>query len=240
MGGSLRRPHYSKCYALEEILLLPIHTPPEYMAMLQDRQNAELRKHLRLYNAAFAFTSTRVQSVGFELGLGVHTYKVQGGFYHLIGGMEPSERQLPCFLQAYVHDVVNESPNRQMQNPNLSSAHLMTLRTILRRVNPYVNVFVRAVDRLAANPTEEVHICITTGYTLGNGDVHRYNAPMANEVAMIIHGEPGEVGNCDVIIQRQYGGGLQRMNELAPSYDPLQYSLLFLAREDGWSENLRL
>jgi hypothetical protein len=58
------------------------------MAMLQDRQNAKLRKHLHSYNAPLAFTSTRVQSVGLELGLGVHTYKVQGGFYHLIGGME--------------------------------------------------------------------------------------------------------------------------------------------------------
>ncbi len=66
----------------------PIRTPLEYMAMLQDRQNAKLHKHLRLYNATFAFTSTRVQSVGFELGPGVRTYKVQGGFYHLISGME--------------------------------------------------------------------------------------------------------------------------------------------------------
>ncbi len=57
---------------------------------------------------------------------------------------------------------------------------------------------------------------------------------------MIIPGEPGEVGNRDVIIQQRYGGGLQRMNELAPSYDPLQYLLLFLAGEDRWSENLRL
>jgi hypothetical protein len=210
------------------------------MAMLQDQQNAKLRKYFRLYNVAFAFTSTRVQSVGFKLGPKVHTCKVQGGFYHLIGGMEPVEGQLPCFLQAYVHDAVNEGPNRQMQNPNLSSAHLMTLRTILRCVNPYVNVFVRAVDRLDANTTEEVYICITTGHTLGNGNVHRHNAPTANEVAMIIHGEPGEVGNRDVIVQWRYGGGLQWMNELAPSYDPLQYSLLFLVGEDGWSEKLRL
>jgi len=64
--GSLRRPHYSKCYASGKILLPPIRTPPEYMAMLQDRQNAELCKHLHLYNVAFAFTSTRVQNVGFE------------------------------------------------------------------------------------------------------------------------------------------------------------------------------
>jgi hypothetical protein len=30
------------------------------------------------------------------------------------------------------------------------------------------------------------------------------------------------------------------MNELAPSYDPLQYLLLFLVEEYGWSENLWL
>jgi hypothetical protein len=98
MGGSLRRPHYSKCCASEKILLPPIRIPPKYMAMLQDRQNAELRKHLRSYNAAFAFTSIGVQSVGFELEPEVHTYKVQGGFYHLIGGMELVQGQLPCFF----------------------------------------------------------------------------------------------------------------------------------------------
>jgi len=83
--------------------------------------------------------------------------------------MEPTKGQLPRFLQAYVHDAVNEGPNQQTQNPNLSSVYLMTLHTIFRRVNPYVNVFVRATDRLAANPTEEVHICITAGRTLRNG-----------------------------------------------------------------------
>ncbi len=58
--------------------------------------------------------STRVQSVGFELRPRVHNYKVQGGFYHLIGGMELIEGQLPCFLQAYVHDATNEDLNWQM------------------------------------------------------------------------------------------------------------------------------
>jgi hypothetical protein len=30
------------------------------------------------------------------------------------------------------------------------------------------------------------------------------------------------------------------MNELTPSYDPLQYSLFFFVGEDGWFENLQL
>jgi hypothetical protein len=88
-----------------------------------------------------------------------------------------------------------------MQNLNPSSAHLMTLRTILGRINPYVNIFIHAVDRLAANPIEEVHICITTGRTPGNENVRYYNVPTINEVAMIIPGKPGEVGNRDVIVQ---------------------------------------
>ncbi len=125
---------------------------------------------------------------------------MQKGFYHLIGGMELIERQLTRFLQVFMHDVANEGPNQQMQNPNLSSMHLTTLHTILRHVNPYVNFFVCAVDRLAANLVEEVHICITIGRTLRNEDVCRYNIPMANEVAMIIPGELGEVWNDDVIV----------------------------------------
>jgi hypothetical protein len=126
--------------------------------------------------------------VGFEFRLGVHAYKVQKKFYHLINGMEPVKRKLPCFLQAYVHDATNESPNGQMQNPNLNSTHLTTFCTILRRVNPYVNIFIRAADHLAINPAKEVHICITVGYTPGNIGVCHCNVPTANEVTMIIFG----------------------------------------------------
>jgi hypothetical protein len=77
----------------------------------------------------------------------------------------------------------------------------MTLRTILRRVNFYVDVFVRAVDHLAANLAEDLHICIIAGHTPRNRDVHHYNIPTANEVTMIIPSKSGEVGNRDVIVQ---------------------------------------
>jgi hypothetical protein len=73
---------------------------------------------------------------------------------------------------------------------------------ILEHVNPYVNVFVRATNRLAVNHAKEAHICITANRTLGNEDVRHYNVPTTNEVAMIILGESGEVGNRDVIVQR--------------------------------------
>jgi len=76
----------------------------------------------------------------------------------------------------------------------------MTLHTIFGCVNPYVNVFIRVANHFATNLAEEVHICITTGCTPGNGDVRHYNVLMANKVAMIIPSEPREVGNCDVLV----------------------------------------
>jgi hypothetical protein len=125
-------------------------------------------------------------------------------------------------------------------NSNLRPTHLMTLRTILKCINPYVNIFVRATNHLTANLAKEVHICIITSHNPGNEDFCCYYVPTANKVAMITPGEPREVGNYNVIVQSRYGGGLHRMNELAPSYDPLQYPLLFFTGEDGWSENIRL
>jgi hypothetical protein len=55
-----------------------------------------------------------VQSVGFELGPGIHTYRVQGAFYHMIGDMELEEGKISRFLQAYVYDTANEVQNRQL------------------------------------------------------------------------------------------------------------------------------
>ncbi len=66
--------------------------------MLQDPQKRELRTKFCYYNAAFAFTSTWVQSVGFELCPRIRTYWVQGAFYDRIGGMEPEEGKIPRFL----------------------------------------------------------------------------------------------------------------------------------------------
>jgi hypothetical protein len=236
-----RRPQYSKCCSEGKVFISRVRTLPEYMRMLQDPQKRELRTKLRSYNAAFAFTSTWVQSVGFELGPGIHTYRVQGAFYHMIGDMEPEKGQIPRFLWAYIYDTANEVQNRQLQNPNLRQENLMALRDLLGQVNPYVNIFIQVANRIVANLEEEVKVVITAGRNHGEEvDPRRYNAPLADEVAMILLGEPGEVGNRDVIVQRRYGGGLLRMSELAPSFDPLQYPLLFLVGEDGWSDGLPL
>ena len=54
-----------------------------------------------------------MRSVGFDLGPGVYTYKVQGAFYLSIGGIEPSSGASAKYLQAYVYDPDTEISRRQ-------------------------------------------------------------------------------------------------------------------------------
>lgn len=70
------------------------------------------------------------------------------------------------------------------------------------------------------------------------GDGRRYNLSSVSEVAALIVGDLDEsLGNRDIIIESQTGQ-LQRINELHPSYLPLQYPLLFPYGEDGYREDI--
>ena len=65
-------------------------------------------------------------------------------------------------------------------------------------------------------------------------DPCHYNAPLAFEVAAIMIGDGYDLdaSNRDIIL-RMCDGGLQRISESHPSYDPLHYVLLFSQGDDG-------
>ncbi|XP_071574697.1 uncharacterized protein [Temnothorax nylanderi] len=65
-------------------------------------------------------------------------------------------------------------------------------------------------------------------------DVHggRFNAPTANEVALVIVGQQFE--QRDIVLQ-SHDNTLRRISEIHRSYDVLQYPLLFCRGEDGYS-----
>ena len=71
------------------------------------------------------------------------------------------------------------------------------------------------------------------------GSHRRYNAPTADKVAMIVHGD-GEVGATgrDLILRR-IGGALQNISELHTAYFALRYPLLFLWGSQQWNEHYR-
>jgi hypothetical protein len=69
-------------------------------------------------------------------------------------------------------------------------------------------------------------------------DPRIYNTLTADEVAAILIGDGSENAAQRDIVLRTSSGGLQYINELHPSYMPLQYPLLFPQGEDGWHPNI--
>lgn len=66
-------------------------------------------------------------------------------------------------------------------------------------------------------------------------DKHRCNAPAASEMACIMPGEVSEAVRCnrDIVVYVKTGG-VFRMSELNPAYDPLHFTLLFPNGDLGW------
>ena len=72
-----------------------------------------------------------------------------------------------------------------------------------------------------------------------NTDGRTYNLPTASEVAALIVGNEGsDIQVRDIVLQTS-DGGVQHINELHPSYLPLQYPLLFPFGEDGYRDDIK-
>ena len=105
------------------------------------------------------------------------------------------------------------------------------LMKMLNEVNPYVKQFRSARERFDTNPEDAFHMRIISDRLT---DGRTYNAPMASEVAALIHGDFNlDMDKRDIVLQ-QHSGKLMRINEIHASYLALQYPLLFTYGEVGF------
>jgi len=72
-------------------------------------------------------------------------------------------------------------------------------------------------------------------------NLHRYGVPISSDVAALMIGDGCDIepSNRDILLSK-HEGGIQKISELHPSYDPLHYVLLFPKGDDGWHTNLPL
>ncbi|KAF8397618.1 hypothetical protein HHK36_016538 [Tetracentron sinense] len=172
-------------------------------------------------------------------GRGPYTFRINGENYHRIGALLPSSGQKPKFAQLYVYDTEHEIRNRinAVVEKNSTSQYDVSivsgLQTMLDNINPYVRVFRMARDALAKDEALNFHIRI-----IERRDEQQYNRPTSSEVAALILGDGTEDAEYRDIIVCTTEGYLKRINEMHPSYMPLQYPLLFPYGEDGWRKNI--
>nr|CDJ90379.1 uncharacterized protein LOC100903664 [Haemonchus contortus] len=211
----------------------------------QEIEAKEFRKHIRNYNSAFAFASMGAQ-LDTSRGHGPYCFRIHGQIYHRIGPVLPEDGQPHRYGQVYILDTSMAAEER-IGNPANTSCNprlIQSLGELLHRINVFAQAYkmlheVAVEEELCAaregRPAKAVRMVFETP---ANVDRRRYNAPIANEVAVIYVGNDGDVPTEHSLAVHLRGGGLQTIRVIDPECDPLTYPILFPRGELGWHPNM--
>ena len=168
------------------------------------------------------------------------TFKIQGQVYHRIGSLLPVDGQEPQFLQIYFMGNSKEEAQRRLSVvPGTRLPILRPLQDMLHTTHKHVSIFKSNLERLQAEQHLHNHKIVIRPDKAPIAEHPRtFNAPETNEVAVLIVGQNSDITNRDIVLQ-QHDNRLQRVNEIHPWYDALQYPLLFPNGEDGYNIHLR-
>lgn len=179
-----------------------------------------------------------LQQVDHELAdatYGVYTFRVHGTIYHEISrSMQPPAGVQPGFSQFYIHDPELQIDQRRGVFDGLDPEILRSLQAMLDRENPYAAIYRTAGQRLAANPDERFSIVLRSCRDDSRGHYGQYLRPATAEIAAVVPRYDTEITAYRDAAVVSHGGGLIRINEQHPLYDPLHYVLMFPRGEQGW------
>ena len=168
------------------------------------------------------------------------TFKIQGQCYHMIGPLQHEASEAPKYLQIYfMGDSTEQASRRHSVFPATRIEVLGPLQEMLHNVNPYVRQFKTAYDRRRTLGPDQ-KIVIRADRTPVGEHQRCFNAPVNNETAVLIAAPEG-ADSRDIVLEWQSAQGQQgikRITEISPSYDALQYPLLFPYGEDGYTINM--
>ncbi|KAG3193901.1 hypothetical protein PC128_g9826 [Phytophthora cactorum] len=224
------------CCLRGHVALAPANTPPERVRQLLTTPS--FLEKIRGYNSAFAFTSTGAkEDSAINRGNAPYTFRVNGSMNHRIGHLLPRDGAAPAFAQIYSYDGSTEvqvALRGSAISSGLNPIILGELQTILNDVNPLAATYRSA--REYADSSQEMCLVL---FEKPNTDPRRYSRPTAEGVAAImVNGDPA-ISRRDVVLHYRSGGFL-RIFETHPLYDPLQYPLIYLRGEEGWSTHARI
>ena len=199
-------------------------------------RTAHFQQNIRSYNNAMSFTSlgAKIDRAITMNGVGVYTFRIQGALHHSMGSLLPPPGETPRFAQVYMFESAQEQLQfRQEIHPYLAVDILELLSTVLQEVNPYVQFWRNAAQRMAENAQLTIRLTMLDPTVR---DPRRYNRPAADEVAAIIvqPESDDEPLDRDIIIQHRHTGELQRISQHSPCYMSMRYPLIWLHGEEGW------
>ncbi|XP_071642973.1 uncharacterized protein [Temnothorax longispinosus] len=208
----------------------PLPEPLYSLVMGSHPEHVHFMNYIRKYNGCFSMTSfggKQVLQDGF-----IPTFKVQGQVYHLVKSLLPVPEQEARFLQIYfVGEDEREVRLRCSNFSDVKQGLVKELQRMLHDVNSYIKDLKTTLDKVS--PTcKKFEVVIHADRKPADAHRGRFNAPIANEVALVIVGQ--QFDQRDIVLQ-SHDNKLRRISEIHRSYDALQYPLLFCRGEDGYS-----
>lgn len=162
------------------------------------------------------------------------TFKIQGQVCHRIGSLLPCPDTDSKFLQIYFMGDENSEIDQRIQvAPDTRRQIISNLQNLLHQHNDLIKMFKTSLDQM---PTDNHKVVIKADRTPVGEHERRFNAPIVNEVAIIMVDQQHD--KRDIIIQRR-NDTLQRVSETHRLYDALQYPLIFWKGQDGYHFNIK-
>ncbi|CDF36294.1 unnamed protein product [Chondrus crispus] len=147
-SSSAARPIFSTCCGKGKLSLPLLPDPPALLRslLIDDTPRAcSFRKNIRAYNVALSMASVVAKWVNRGPGPSNFnpTMTMQGGMYHYMGPMMPSEGRAPSYASVYIHDTdyATQTRTRLGTSRQLEEALMMQLTHMLHECNPYVQTF---------------------------------------------------------------------------------------------------
>ncbi|XP_021717622.1 uncharacterized protein LOC110685399 [Chenopodium quinoa] len=223
----------SFCCCGGQVVIAANQFPDELCRLyLSEEEDAKhFKQYSRMYNNLFAYSSIRdkTESTTYK---GIYLFKMHGQVYHSVPDLLPDDGS-PKFLQLYFYDGQHEVQNRVNCFPEVQEDIIRILMKITE-MNPYARFF-RSLREIEID--ENTQIVLSQNTVL---DQRVYNAPVSDEVAAVWpDGASSSQISTPHIIVHGKSAQTHQICHYYGCYDPLQYLLLFLFGECGWTQNLK-
>ncbi|XP_071577023.1 uncharacterized protein [Temnothorax nylanderi] len=171
--------------------------------------------------------------------------KIHGQYHHLTSiAMRPDDGQPPRYAQLYFLDTEEAIHHRMNNEANqrCDPAMMRDLSCFMIQCNEFAKTFkmMRQVEQ-DLNPrgiqTPNLMLCFRND---PKHDQRRYNAPRANEIAVVFQNIDGEPPfERDIRIYNKNSNDVQQISILDKRCDPMCYPLLYPYGNDGWHSELK-
>ncbi|TFK17029.1 hypothetical protein FA15DRAFT_683628 [Coprinopsis marcescibilis] len=233
-------PKFGSCCDSGRVQLPLLREPPtplQHLLNSQDEQAKKFHEDIWKYNRAFSFTSLGVlEDHTLNDGQSTPIFQICGELYHYSGALTPHGSTTPRYTQVYIYEPFDALWHHLDLNSDLDRGIMQCLQNLLDCFNPYTHIYKSAYNVMAKQHIPQVSVRLQL---LPGQDRRTYNQPTTSEFAIIMPGTEGYDEGRDIVLRLQ-GQGLHRISDLHPAYAPLQYPLLFIYGELGWSEQLKL